>query len=328
MESAMLYPSKPNNEALRIQTLRALNVLDTPPEERFDRLTRLAKRLFNVPIALVSLVDGDRQWFKSCAGLDASETPRDISFCGHAILGDQILTVCDAEQDVRFHDNPLVVGDPGIRFYAGCPLTVANGSKLGTLCLIDVKPRDLDDEERALLRDLARMAEQELAAVQMASMDELTLLSNRRGFEALARHALGVCKRLDKPATLLFFDLNDFKQINDTYGHAEGDGALKTFADVLRIAFRESDVVGRLGGDEFVVLLTAADHVETSNIMARLREILDERNATLKRGYDIRFSVGQIEYNAERHPDVEALLADADKAMYLQKQASKRQRQD
>ena len=324
----MLYPSKPNNEALRIQTLRALNVLDTPPEERFDRLTRLAKRLFNVPIALVSLVDGDRQWFKSCAGLDASETPRDISFCGHAILGDQILTVCDAEQDVRFHDNPLVVGDPGIRFYAGCPLTVANGSKLGTLCLIDVKPRDLDDEERALLRDLARMAEQELAAVQMASMDELTLLSNRRGFEALARHALGVCKRLDKPATLLFFDLNDFKQINDTYGHAEGDGALKTFADVLRIAFRESDVVGRLGGDEFVVLLTAADHVETSNIMARLREILDERNATLKRGYDIRFSVGQIEYNAERHPDVEALLADADKAMYLQKQASKRQHRD
>ncbi|MEX5611248.1 sensor domain-containing diguanylate cyclase [Pseudomonas protegens] len=322
----MLYPSKPNNEALRIQTLRELNVLDTSPEERFDRLTRLAKRLFNVPIALVSLVDADRQWFKSCVGLDVSETSRDISFCGHAILGDQILTVPDAGLDERFHDNPLVVGAPGIRFYAGCPLTVTNGSKLGTLCLIDIKPRDLDDEDRALLRDLARMAEQELAAVQMASMDELTLLSNRRGFEALARHALGVCKRLEKPATLLFFDLNDFKQINDTYGHAEGDGALKTFADVLRIAFRESDVIGRLGGDEFVALLTAVDHVETSAIMARLREILDERNATLKRGYDIRFSVGQIEYDAERHPDIEALLADADKAMYLHKQASKRAR--
>ncbi|MFB0699917.1 GGDEF domain-containing protein [Pseudomonas protegens] len=322
----MLYPSKPNNEALRIQTLRELNVLDTSPEERFDRLTRLAKRLFNVPIALVSLVDADRQWFKSCVGLDVSETSRDISFCGHAILGDQILTVPDAGLDERFHDNPLVVGAPGIRFYAGCPLTVTNGSKLGTLCLIDIKPRDLDDEDRALLRDLARMAEQELAAVQMASMDELTLLSNRRGFEALARHALGVCKRLEKPATLLFFDLNDFKQINDTYGHAEGDGALKTFADVLRIAFRESDVIGRLGGDEFVALLTAADHVETSAIMARLRDILDERNATLKRGYDIRFSVGQIEYDAGRHPDIEALLADADKAMYLHKQASKRAR--
>ncbi|MGC5699079.1 sensor domain-containing diguanylate cyclase [Pseudomonas sp. NFXW11] len=322
----MLFPSKPNNEALRVQTLRELNILDTPPEERFDRLTRLAKRLFNVPIALVSLVDSDRQWFKSCVGLDASETPRDVSFCGHAILGDQILTVPNAEQDERFHDNPLVLGDPGIRFYAGCPLTVPNGSKLGTLCLIDVKPRDLDDEERALLRDLARMAEQELAAVQMASMDELTLLSNRRGFEALSRHALAVCKRLEKPATLLFFDLNDFKEINDTYGHAEGDGALKTFADVLRIAFRESDVIGRLGGDEFVALLTAADHLKTSSIMERLREILDERNATLKRGYDIRFSVGQIQYDPQRHPGIEQLLADADQAMYQHKQAGKRAR--
>lgn len=320
----MLYPRKPDNEALRVKTLRELKVLDTSPEERFDRLTRLAKRLFNVPIALVSLVDADRQWFKSCVGLGVSETPRDISFCGHAILGDQILTVRDAGLDERFHDNPLVLGEPGIRFYAGCPLTMANGSTLGTLCLIDVKPRDLDDEERALLRDLARMAEQELAAVQMASMDELTLLSNRRGFAALARHALGVCKRLEKPAILLFFGLNDFKQLNQAYGHAAGDDALKTFADVLRIAFRESDVIGRLGGDQFVALLTAADHVETSAIMARLREILDERNATLKRGYDIRFSVGQIEYQPERHLDIEALLADADKALDALQQAGKR----
>lgn len=320
----MLYPRKPDNEALRVKTLRELKVLDTSPEERFDRLTRLAKRLFNVPIALVSLVDADRQWFKSCVGLGVRETPRDISFCGHAILGDQILTVRDAGLDERFHDNPLVLGEPGIRFYAGCPLTMANGSTLGTLCLIDVKPRDLDDEERALLRDLARMAEQELAAVQMASMDELTLLSNRRGFAALARHALGVCKRLEKPATLLFFGLNDFKQLNQAYGHAAGDDALKTFADVLRIAFRESDVIGRLGGDQFVALLTAADHVETSAIMARLREILDERNATLKRGYDIRFSVGQIEYQPERHLDIEALLADADKALDALQQAGKR----
>ncbi|WP_339071536.1 sensor domain-containing diguanylate cyclase [Pseudomonas idahonensis] len=322
----MLHPRKPGNEVLRLQTLRELNILDTSPQERFDRVTRLAKRLFNVPIALVSLVDGDRQWFKSSMGLDARQTPRDISFCGHTILSDQILTVSDAVLDLRFHDNPLVVGPPCIRFYAGCPLTMANGSRLGTLCLIDIKPREMNDEDRALLRDLAHMAEQELVAVQMASMDELTLLSNRRGFEALARHALGACQRLNRTATLLFFDLNDFKQINDTYGHAEGDGALKTFADVLHIAFRDSDVIGRLGGDEFVALLTAADHVETSAIMARLREILDERNATLKRGYDIHFSVGQVDYHPERHPGIEALLADADKAMYLHKQAGKRAR--
>ena len=320
----MLVPGKPANEAVRVQVLQDLKLLDSAPEERFDRLTRLAKRLFNVPIALVTLVDKERQWFKSCVGLDTTETPRSVSFCGHAILRDELMLVPDAREDERFHDNPLVTGEPNIRFYAGYPLTVPNGNKMGTLCLIDTRPRDLDEEERALLRDLAGMAEQELMAVQMASMDELTLLSNRRGFKMLAQHALDACARLEKPATLLFFDLNDFKQINDLYGHAEGDSALKTFADVLRIAFRESDVVGRLGGDEFVALLTGSSHVETTAIMARLKEILEERNATLHRGYAIRFSVGQIEYNPQRHDTVDKLLADADEAMYAHKQALKR----
>lgn len=317
----MLAPRKPDDEAARLKNLHSLKLLDTAPEERFDRLTRLARRLFDVPIALVSLVDANRQWFKSSAGLDASETPREISFCGHAILQDQILEICDAEQDERFHDNPLVTDKPGIRFYAGHPLGLEDGSKLGTLCLLDTRPRKLNDEERELLRDLAGMAEQEMVAVQMASMDELTLLSNRRGFRTLAQHALNVCDRLSRPATLLFFDLNDFKPINDRYGHAEGDNALKTFADVLRIAFRESDVIGRLGGDEFVALLTGSSHVETTTIMVRLKEILDERNAMLQRGYDIRFSVGQIEYDAQRHQSIDTLLADADAAMYTQKQA-------
>lgn len=317
----MLAPGKPDNEAVRLENLHSLKLLDTAPEERFDRLTRLARRLFDVPIALVSLVDANRQWFKSSAGLEASETSREVSFCGHAILQDQILEICDAEQDERFHDNPLVTDTPGIRFYAGHPLGLEDGSKLGTLCLLDTKPRRLNDEERELLRDLARMAEQEMVAVQMASMDELTLLSNRRGFRTLAQHALSVCDRLSRPATLLFFDLNDFKPINDRYGHAEGDNALKTFADVLRIAFRESDVIGRLGGDEFVALLTGSSHVEITTIMARLQEILHERNAMLQRGYDIRFSVGQIEYDAQRHRSIDNLLADADAAMYAQKQA-------
>jgi diguanylate cyclase (GGDEF)-like protein len=320
----MLVPGKPANEAARVQALYGLNLLDSAPEERFDRLTRLARRLFNVPIALVTLVDKERQWFKSCVGLDTTETPRSVSFCGHAILKDELLLVPDAREDERFHDNPLVTGNPKIRFYAGYPLTVPNGNKMGTLCLIDTQPRELDDEERALLRDLAGMAEQELMAVQMASMDELTLLSNRRGFKMLAQHALDACARLEKPATLLFFDLNDFKRINDLYGHAEGDSALKNFADVLRIAFRESDVVGRLGGDEFVALLTGSSHVETTAIMARLKDILEERNATLHRGYAIRFSVGQIEYNPQRHDTVDKLLADADGAMYAHKQALKR----
>lgn len=319
----MQLAPRPADEATRIDTLRSLNILDTSPEERFDRLTRLAKRLFGVPIALVSLVDADRQWFKSCVGLAASETPRDISFCGHAIMDDDIFLVSDALLDERFHDNPLVIGDPNVRFYAGCPLKVPNGSRLGTLCVIDVKPREMSEDDRALLRDLARMAEQELAAVQLATMDELTMLSNRRGFEALAQHAMNVCRRLDKPATLLFFDLNGFKAINDNYGHAEGDRALAVFADVLRNSLRDSDVIGRLGGDEFVALLTNASSSETSACVARLQSAVDVINRQARRGYDIRFSVGQVAFDAARHVAVGSLVAEGDAAMYKHKQRLK-----
>jgi diguanylate cyclase (GGDEF)-like protein len=167
-------------------------------------------------------------------------------------------------------------------------------------------------QEREVLRDQARKAEQEVMGVQMASMDELTLLSNRHGFIALAQLGLEACRRLRTHATLLFFDLDNFKHINYLYGRVEGDDALKTFADVLRIAFRENDVIGRLGDDEFVVLLTGSSAVELSAIKARLEEILDERNATMHRGYDLRFSIGQIEFDPLRHASIEELLAEAD----------------
>lgn len=115
----MQIAPKPVDEAARLETLHSLSILDTPPEERFDRLTRLARRLFDVPIALVSLVDENRQWFKSHPGLDATQTSRDISFCAHALLADETMVIQDARNDDRFHDNPLVTGQPGIRFYAG-----------------------------------------------------------------------------------------------------------------------------------------------------------------------------------------------------------------
>ena len=252
-----------------------------------------------------------------------TETPRDISFCGHAILGNDIFMVSDTLSDERFFDNPLVINDPSMRFYAGCPLSVPNGSKLGTLCLIDIIPRELAEEDRQLLRDLASMVEEEIAAVQLATMDELTLLSNRRGFETLGQHALSVCKRLGKPASLLFFDLNNFKKINDTYGHAEGDRALSTFASALRDVFRESDVVARMGGDEFIVLLTNSDYVETSSSIDRLMQKLNDINQQAQCGYDICFSVGQVQYHPEQHASITALLSEADAKMYAHKQASK-----
>jgi GAF domain-containing protein len=190
----LITPDTPLDEQARLETLRSLNILDTLPEERFDRLTRMARRLFGVPIALVSLVDQTRQWFKSCFDLNVSETSRDISSCGHAILGDDLFIIPDI-MAARFADNPLVFNDPYIRFYAGCPLRAPNGRKLGTLCIIDRQPRNFGKEELEALNDLTAMVERELSAVQLATLDELTNISNRRGFMMLAQHSLHLCAR-------------------------------------------------------------------------------------------------------------------------------------
>lgn len=315
----MQAPAIPKDEIQRLASLRALNILDTIPEERYDRLTRLAKRLFGVPIALVSMIDAERQWFKSSVGLDTKEGSRETSFCGHAILGDDVFEVQDALLDERFHDNPLVTDTPNIRFYAGYPLKVPNGSKIGTLCLIDSRPRQFEEEDKLLLRDLARMVESEIAAVQLSTMDELTQLSNRRGFEALAQHALYLCKRLDKPATLLFFDLNDFKDINDKLGHASGDLVLQNFGSMLSHAFRNSDVIARFGGDEFVVLLTNTQLDVAKKVLARLDSMIDDHNLLDNNGHIISYSIGIIEYEAAKHANINDLINAADKLMYDQK---------
>jgi diguanylate cyclase (GGDEF)-like protein len=315
----MKAPDYPDNEDDRVATLRSLDILDTEPEERFDRLTRIARRLFRVPIALVSFIDINRQWFKSSQGLEVKEMSRDISFCGHAILGDDIFMISDASLDDRFYDNPLVTNEPRIRFYAGVPLVISQGIKIGTLCLIDREPRILSEEDKELLRDLGQMAAQELSSVQLATIDELTQISNRRGFIALAVHALNLCKRLNKPASLFFFDLDLFKEINDCYGHAEGDYALISFSKILKEAFRTSDVIGRLGGDEFVALLSNADQRETQQILQRLDQVLIDFNNQASRGYDIAYSVGIIEFDAIRHQSINDLLADGDRLMYKQK---------
>jgi len=314
----MQTPPVPVDEISRLATLHSLNILDTAPEERFERLVRIAKNMFEVPIALVTLVDANRQWFKARTGLQVCETPRDISFCGHAILSDEIMHVEDALTDERFFDNPLVTGEPGIRFYAGCPIRVGS-HRMGTFCLIDTVPRPFDEEQRRLLHDLAALAEHNLMTEHLAMTDPLTRLINRRGFEAFVRQALAVCRRLGKAATLVYFDLNGFKQINDIYGHAEGDHALKTFANGLESMFRASDAVARLGGDEFAVLLTDAVLEDANQAVMRLRRWIAVEDAVVGRGYKIEFSAGMIEINLAGSESIDAVLAAADAAMYREK---------
>ena len=153
----------PADEDERLSALRALLLLDTPPEERFDRLARFVAEQLDVPIALLTLVDGQRQWFKARVGIDATETPRDISFCGHAIMKNDLFIVEDASRDPRFSDNPLVTGEPHIRFYAGAPLSAPGGHRIGTLCVIDTVPRTLGPVKLSILDALRRLANETVA---------------------------------------------------------------------------------------------------------------------------------------------------------------------
>ena len=313
----MIKPPLPLDETARLMSLHSLRILDTPSEERFDRITRMAQRLFGVETCLISLVDSSRQWFKSKQGLDACETSREISFCGHAILNDAVFIVGDASIDPRFADNPLVLDAPFIRFYAGCPIRGPGGHRIGTLCLIDTNPRGLSLDDQAALRDLAAMVEDELAVAAQITIDDLTQVANRRGFKMVASHMLSLCRRTGADAELIFFDLDRFKEVNDTHGHASGDMILQHFAELLVKCFRTADVVARLGGDEFVVLLTACDG-SSDVALSRLETMAANEECEIKRL--LAWSMGKISYDPERHDSTRSLLADADSLMYADKQ--------
>jgi PAS domain S-box-containing protein len=196
----MPAPAIPANEAQRLRALRDLCVLDTPAEERFDRIVRTAARLFQVPMALVSLLDQDRQWFKARYGVEVSEGPRSTSFCGHAILRPETMVVPDATQDPRFSDNPGVIGDPHVRFYAGQPLRAPEGSLVGTLCVVDYKIRDFSEEDRRTLMDLAAWAELELSALTL--QEARSAIEQQKQFFALSEDMLGI---ISLESTLLRF---------------------------------------------------------------------------------------------------------------------------
>lgn len=313
----MKKPDYPADDARRLAELRSLATLDRNPEERFDRITRLAQRLFGVPTALVSLVEEDCQWFKSRIGFDSAETSRDISFCAHAILNDGIMMIPDATKDERFSNNPLVLENPKVRFYAGCPIIAPSGAKLGTLCILDDRPRELSDEELNSLRDLAGMVEDEIATNKMVVTDPLTGLGNRRGFDMAASVVLEINRRRKVDTALLYFDLDGFKAINDQLGHAEGDRALCEFAELMRSVLRLSDVIARLGGDEFAALLSGtSDH---ESVVRRMDSALAARNQRGNHQCPLEVSIGVAVAKWGEDEELESLVNQADKAMYSHK---------
>jgi diguanylate cyclase (GGDEF)-like protein len=320
----MVAAPKPPDEPRRLAALHALKILDTDPEERFDRITRLAQRLFGAQIATVTLVDEDRQWFKSAVGTESKGDPRDHSFCAHAILDrSETMIVPDARDDPRFVDNPLVLGAPNIRFYAGQPVVAPGGEAIGTLCVIDDKPRPAADFDSEALAELAGMVEAEIASLSLAIGDELTGLSNRRGFEMLGERLLAAARRLGLPVSAIYADLDNMKPVNDTYGHEAGDRALIATAGVLAGSLRGSDLIARLGGDEFCAILIGAGSEAAPSLIARVQETVAELNAVSVEAFELSLSLGLAESPAGAEVKLWDLVARADGEMFAAKRAKK-----
>ncbi len=313
----MQAPGIPENEEQRLKSLYITGLLDTRDDERFERLTRLARKAFQVPVALISLLDRERQWLLACQGVGVRETPRDISFCGHAILQEGPFIIHDAAADARFHDNPLVTGEPHIRFYAGQPVSLPDGTVAGTLCLIHTVPRAFTDEDIASLRDLACIVEDEFEAINMAMTDSLTGIPNRRGFYRAGDKLFRAMNRQDASFSLIYFDLDRFKPVNDLWGHAEGDEVLKIFAGFLHQHLEPGEIAGRLGGDEFAALIRRNGN--TQSYLHALSASLDHYNDTSGKPYNINYSFGELINNADHYTTLAEMIGKCDEVMYLKK---------
>lgn len=341
-------------EAERLEALYQYQILDTAPESAFDDLTQLAAHICNAPIALISLVDRNRQWFKSKVGLTVSETHRDLAFCAHAILKSDPFIVENATLDQRFFTNPLVTGEPHIRFYAGFPLVTPTGYRIGTLCVIDRFPRQFSPEQIKMLRILSRqivnqlelrrsyanlesvfdrelnvtkrkqleeMLQQQLERERyQASHDQLTELPNRLLFDERLTLALNHAEQPGEMLAVMFLDLDRFKSINDTLGHAIGDQLLQQAAQRIAGCLKQGDTLARWGGDEFTLILSQLYSPEDiSEIAQRILKVLEAPFKFEQQELHITASIGiaLAPYDGE---DAGTLLKNADTAMYRAKQ--------
>lgn len=259
-------------EVRRLHALHDLNILDTRPEEAYDRITRLAAKIFNVPISLVSLVDRDRQWFKSRVGVSISETSRDIAFCAEAIMEERPLVVPDTHLDPRFSKNPLVLKSPYMRFYAGVPLVYSDGSKLGTLCIIDTQPKEITDRELDILGDLAAMVQEELCRTISEKTDALTSALKHAAFEEQAQSLLMHSENTE--SQLLFLGLCNFKHIVVRCGRQEANARLRAFGHLLASHLGRNDIFSRVGNDEFVVLFAGKPPAQVVEWITDLKAIM------------------------------------------------------
>jgi diguanylate cyclase (GGDEF)-like protein len=336
-EAAQLTKTIASTATIKLANLPMLDLFYTPLEERFERITRVARRALGVPVAAITLLNSEKQWFKSVSGWAVTELPRERSLCNLTVESHDPILIADTRTDPRTSRHPLVVSPPGFRSYAGCRLTDNEGLTAGTLCVFGLKRRVFSSSDRQTLLDLAAMTQRELSDDQLrgvhasltaklsiarreAMMDPLTRLWNRRGAMLLLESTFQEADRKGIAVAVALLDLDGFKQINDTLGHQTGDEVLRKIGARLVNGIRGEDVACRIGGDEFLVLLVDSDSTVAKNISERVRRrIMDVPVQTRDGAIAMTASFGFTIRKPQSTASVEELLERADRALRLSK---------
>jgi diguanylate cyclase (GGDEF)-like protein len=312
-------------ESARLAALERYDVLGTPPEEAFDRITRLTKKLFDVPIAIVSFIDAHRQWYKASEGIAVKEVPKEKTFCQNVIADGKLLVVPDATMDPRFRHSEFVASDPHIRFYAGVPLQTGDGHNIGVLCIIDTQPRDFNKAEIEVMEDLSQLVMGALELRRCANKDSLTGVLSRRAFKEEVEHAAALALRHGHDLSVIAFDLDLLATINDAHGHAMGDTVLARTVQVCTTQLRSTDLIGRLGGEEFAILLPNTGRASAMQVAEKLREQVQSQRIAVRDRIikpTASFGVASLDHTTR---DAQTLLERADEAVADAKAAGRNQ---
>ena len=322
-------PPVPKNDRARVHDLTMSRLLSIASLPDLDALTQMCQKMFDVDMAAISLVDDKYQWFKSKAGLDLTSTSRDISFCIWVISHGDHLLVENAAEHSFFSNNPFVTSAPYIRFYSGIPLYSKRGYILGTLCIMHSQPRMMSVHEIELQAYMARQAElliEKYEIEQLAMTDSLTGLYNRRYFDQRARDEISNARRSAQPLSVVVLDIDDFKRINDSFGHSAGDIALIKLARIMKQELRSSDVVSRVGGEEFHILLPNTPETVALRVAERMRVAIKANPIVLGEPSEepacLTCSFGISSLQAQDH-HIDSVLKRADAAMYEAKRQGK-----
>jgi len=312
-------PDAIQREKNRLAALEQLDLLDAPRDEGFERIVRLIKQIFAIDIGIVSLIDAHRQWYQACSGLAADEVPREDTFCRLVVDCEEPIIVQDASRDPRFSAHPAVTGADHIRFYAGVPLKTRDGHAIGTVCAIDRRPRSFGARDLAILEELAGAAMDRIELLQSAATDGLTEALTRRAFKQEAEQLISLALRHHHDLSCIVLDVDHFKRVNDTHGHAAGDDVLKAVVATCKATLRAGDLFGRLGGEEFAVILPHVDREGALAAAEKLRAAIDAE--VIRGGYGALHVTASFGTSALSivGKDIETLLAQADAAMYQAK---------